>query len=75
MRNSGQRESPAETEELRRASPLWLRPVGAGDPWRLLTFAFQARFLPGRSTARVYLLARHQGRHAGWPDELTRRRR
>jgi len=33
-------------EKLRRASPLWLRPVGAGRNWRLLSFAFQGRFLP-----------------------------
>jgi CRISPR-associated protein Cmr1 len=33
-------------EPLRRASPLWLRPVGADRRWRLLSFAFQGEFLP-----------------------------
>jgi hypothetical protein len=45
-----------EPEELRRASPLWLRAVGSGDSWGLLSFAFQARFLPEPGTAGVYLL-------------------
>ncbi|GAA0405384.1 type III-B CRISPR module RAMP protein Cmr1 [Micromonospora gifhornensis] len=32
---------------LRRASPLWLRPVrDSDDKWRLLSFAFLGRFLP-----------------------------
>ena len=34
-------------EPTRRASPLWIRAVGAGREWRLLSFAFQAEFLPG----------------------------
>jgi CRISPR type III-B/RAMP module RAMP protein Cmr1 len=33
--------------ELRRASPLWLRPVGEGKSWRLLSFALRAEFLSG----------------------------
>ena len=52
-------ESPSEPPR-RRASPLWLRVVGAGDRWRLLSFAFQAEFLPAapgaglwRGTSRV----------------------
>lgn len=35
-----------ETEKLRRASPLWLRAVGEGDRWRLLSFSFLDEFLP-----------------------------
>lgn len=34
-------------EPARRASPLWIRAVGASREWRLFTFALQARFLPG----------------------------
>jgi hypothetical protein len=45
-----------DPEELRRASPLWLRAVGSGNTWGLLTFAFQARFLPEPDAARIYLL-------------------
>jgi CRISPR type III-B/RAMP module RAMP protein Cmr1 len=33
-------------EPLRRASPLWLRPVGHRGQWRLLSFAFHSQFLP-----------------------------
>jgi CRISPR-associated protein Cmr1 len=34
-------------EQLRRASPLWLRPLPVGEEkWQLLTYAFQGRFLP-----------------------------
>lgn len=47
--------------ELRRASPLWLRPVGEGRSWRLLSFALRAEFLSGslsgpdrRPTVRVW---------------------
>ena len=40
------RGGPSHAEPLRRASPLWLRPVGAGSRWRLLSFAFQGEFLP-----------------------------
>lgn len=36
---------PAEGKG-RRASPLWIRAVGSGSDWRLLTFAFQSEFLP-----------------------------
>lgn len=56
-------------EELRRASPLWLRPIGAGASWALLTFAFQSRFLPGEDGARVYLLPNQQAIHDGWRRE------
>jgi CRISPR type III-B/RAMP module RAMP protein Cmr1 len=41
-------------EPLRRASPLWLRPVDIGDRWRLLSFAFLGRFLPGPGAPRVH---------------------
>ena len=58
-------------DELRRASPLWLRPVPAGDSWHLFTFAFQARFLPGPDVTRVYLLPGEEARRDGWhEDEL-----
>ncbi len=33
-------------EELRRASPLWLRPVGTGSQMRLFSFAFLGELLP-----------------------------
>lgn len=60
-----------EPEQLRRASPLWLRPVGAGSSWALLTFAFQSRFLPRDGSARVDLLPNQQAIHDGWQrDEL-----
>ena len=58
-------------DELRRASPLWLRPVPAGDSWHLFTFAFQARFLPGPDATRVYLLPGEEARRDGRrEDEL-----
>jgi hypothetical protein len=47
---------------LRRASPLWLRPVGEGDDWRLLSFAFLGEFLPGPDAPGVQLW--HQGSRA-----------
>ena len=43
------------TEPLRRASPLWLRAVGEGDRYRLLSFAFQTQFLPGPNAPTVRL--------------------
>ena len=42
-------------DELRRASPLWLRPVGEDGQWRLLSFAFLAEFLPDTAGAEVRL--------------------
>jgi CRISPR-associated protein Cmr1 len=48
--------SASESVQLRRASPLWLRPVGAGTSWRLLSYAFQGRFLPDGEDVRVRLL-------------------
>jgi CRISPR-associated protein Cmr1 len=58
-----------EREELRRASPLWLRPVGSDDSWRLFTFAFRARFLPGAEAVPVYLLPDRQAIRDGWHDD------
>jgi CRISPR-associated protein Cmr1 len=52
-----------DVDELRRASPLWLRPVGSGDSWGLFTFAFRASFLP--DTARVRVV----------PDKIARAHR
>ncbi|QSB16756.1 type III-B CRISPR module RAMP protein Cmr1 [Natronosporangium hydrolyticum] len=41
-------------EPLRRASPLWLRPVqDTNDQWRLLSFAFLGRFLPDEVKVEV----------------------
>lgn len=42
-------------EKLRRASPLWLRAVGAKDNWRLLSFALIGQFLPGPDAPDVHL--------------------
>ncbi|MDT0329342.1 type III-B CRISPR module RAMP protein Cmr1 [Nocardiopsis lambiniae] len=36
----------AGDEKLRRASPLWIRPVTDGRTWRLFSFGFLNRFLP-----------------------------
>lgn len=58
-----------EPEELRRASPLWLRPVGSGSSWGLCTFAFQARFLPGDDSTPVYLLPNRSAIRDGWRRE------
>ncbi|HET9975610.1 MAG TPA: type III-B CRISPR module RAMP protein Cmr1 [Streptosporangiaceae bacterium] len=58
--------------ELRRASPLWLRAVGSGTSWRLFTFVFQTRFLPGADDVSVCLLPGADAIEAGWrKDELT----
>jgi hypothetical protein len=42
-------------EPLRRASALWLRPVGDSTGWRLLSFAFLGAFLPGPNAPTVRL--------------------
>ena len=53
-------------EPARRASPLWLRPVGAGDRWRLLSYAFHGEFLPGPDAPGVHLWQHGvQGRELG----------
>jgi hypothetical protein len=55
---------------LRRASPLWLRPVGTDDQWRLLSFAFCGQFLPGPDSPDVYLRhSRDQPRRLSVTDE------
>jgi CRISPR-associated protein Cmr1 len=42
-------------DELRRSSPLWLRPTGGGnDPWRLLSFAFHNEFLPADVSVHLW---------------------
>ncbi|MFN2495670.1 MAG: hypothetical protein ABR608_07165 [Pseudonocardiaceae bacterium] len=42
-------------DQLRLASPLWLRAVGSGDEWRLFFFAFLGEFLPGPNVPVVNL--------------------
>jgi CRISPR-associated protein Cmr1 len=49
-------------EQLRRASPLWLRPVGDATGWRLLSFAFLGAFLPGPDAPSVRLRGRTNAR-------------
>lgn len=44
-----------DPERLRRASPLWLRPVEANGDWRLLSFAFLGEYLPGPEAPGVHL--------------------
>ena len=61
--------SAAGNEQLRRASPPWLRPVGADDQWRLYSYAFQGRFLPDGETEAVRLLPGETARRAGWSEE------
>lgn len=51
-------------EKLRRASPLWLRAVGAQDDWRLLSFAFLSEFLPGPEAPEVHLWEHSNQRRA-----------
>jgi CRISPR-associated protein Cmr1 len=60
--NAAVPKEPKPDEPLRRASPMWLRAVGSGQSWRLFSFAFQSRFLPGENDAKVYLFP---------DDELT----
>ncbi|WP_157129767.1 type III-B CRISPR module RAMP protein Cmr1, partial [Thermobifida halotolerans] len=45
----------ADAEPLRRASPLWLRPVGQGDEWRLFSFGFLTAFLPEDDGSAVHV--------------------
>lgn len=61
--------STAEHDQLRRASPLWLRPVAGGQSWRLFTYAFQGRFLPDADCARVRLLPDAKARRDGWQED------
>ncbi len=60
------------TEKLRRASPLWLRAVGAKDNWRLLSFAFLGQFLPGPNAPRIHLWQGGQGRELRVVDDDVR---
>jgi len=62
-------------EPLRRASPLWLRPVtGDGEQWKLFSFAFQGQFLPADAGVHVYPRGGRQGaRLAVTDDDLTSR--
>jgi CRISPR type III-B/RAMP module RAMP protein Cmr1 len=67
------RGSGRAAEKLRRASPLWLRPVGAGDNWRLLSFAFLGQFLPGPDAPHVHLwLQNDQGKVLQVTDDDVR---
>lgn len=61
--------STSESVQLRRASPLWLRPVGAGTSWRLFSYAFQGRFLPDADGARVRLLPDSKARDDRWEED------
>lgn len=45
-------------EQLRRASPLWLRAVGEKNEWKLFSFAFWNRFLPEDQETSVDLWKR-----------------
>lgn len=42
------RGSVKKPEQLRRSSPLWIRPVAQGEQWHLFSFAFLNDFLPKR---------------------------
>ena len=57
---------------MRRASPLWLRPVGEGSSWRLLSFAFLGEFLPGPNAPTVTVDRKRLQVTAADVDHLTR---
>jgi hypothetical protein len=58
--------------QLRRASPLWLRPVGDNPVWRLYSYAFQGRFLPDDSEVQVRLLPDAGAMQDDWTErDLT----
>lgn len=40
-------------EHLRRASPLWIRPVQVDGQWRVFTFVFRSRLLPDPGSVHV----------------------
>lgn len=40
-------------EQLRRSSPLWIRPVGGGDEWRLFSFRFRSALLPEDASVKI----------------------
>lgn len=58
--------------ELRRASPLWLRPVISEGEWRLFSFAFQGKFLPDDNGTKVFLKGGKQPRPVTILDEDVR---
>lgn len=39
-------EPTSRGEKIRRASPVWLRPIWTKDGWRVVTYLFRARLLP-----------------------------
>jgi hypothetical protein len=49
-------------DQLRRASPLWLRAVSCGDELRLFSFAFLGEFLPGLNPPTVVLRGRDKSK-------------
>ncbi|MFW6638514.1 type III-B CRISPR module RAMP protein Cmr1 [Nocardiopsis algeriensis] len=55
-------------EQMRRASPLWLRAVGSKNQWRLFSFAFYSEFLPESDDVRVNLW---KGKQEGRELEVT----
>jgi len=57
---------------LRRPSTLWIRPVGAGTSWRLLSFAFRSEFLPGPNAPSVKLGERELSVSSGDVARLTK---
>lgn len=61
--------SSAEHDQLRRASPLWLRPVANGESWQLFTYAFQGRFLPDTDGVQVRLLPDADASRDGWQED------
>lgn len=61
-------------QPLRRASPLWLRPIlDHNDHWRLLSFAFLGRFLPEHDVE--VLLSRHKRLDVSTADVVEHSRR
>jgi CRISPR-associated protein Cmr1 len=58
--------------ELRRASPLWLRPVGADPDWRLLSFAFHSTFLPADTQIQLRHGAQRKDLTVDHDDVITR---
>ncbi|MCD0448608.1 type III-B CRISPR module RAMP protein Cmr1 [Actinocorallia sp. API 0066] len=54
----------------RRASPLWIRAVGHGTDWRILSFAFTGSFLPsGQDAPEVVLRGKGPRRTLNVADE------
>lgn len=63
-------------EKLRRASPLWLRPVGGDRTWRVFSFAFLNQLLPDQETKVHVWKNRRRGKeltvNTGHAHELVR---